>query len=282
VAKAPATTKPSKSATSKRVTSRQSAPTRGGHAALAAKIAATTTASIKLTRRQIANFVEDFPDELLDIPPHVSQCHLCKTVAADRELRRYFNRAKLMQRPNPEIVTQLAQRGIATSDGKISTHYTKHVLPFILPAIRQRAVSSMTVRALRDLGEDASLPELAGRAVMLAIQPLIDSLADPPTTAELLALPALKRTAFVLDVAKALGHIQATYAGTKMREMDLTFKQIRLGQTNKRGRDQALTELREFMQASYPDVWDGLQDVLAAFTKHAAPVPSLPAGEVGP
>lgn len=242
-------------------------PRKPSKSSIAAKIAASATrarAALKdapdhldRLRKRDLQFLKDFPPEYFDLPCIEPRCKLCKHVAPDQDLRRYLNHALLSGANHSEILEHLAANGIDAGAGNLSNHYRKHVLPYVMDTIRQHATTSIFVRAAKDLGVRGSLAEIMVSSILLKLQPIVDSL-DPK---ELALLEPARQIMLLLKATQALANIQSLEAGARLRAIELTLKQSRLTETERKAMARATAELRTILKA-HPELWAQLEPIL--------------------
>lgn len=243
------------------------------HAAIVAKIGASEdTLTLPRTRKQDLQFLQDFPVEFFDLPCIEPRCKLCKSVTPIRELRRYLSKSLLSGVHHQEILDVLLEHGIEATAANLSTHYRRHVLPYVMDAIRAHATTSVFVKAAQDLGHDTSLAEVMVSSLLLKLQPIVEAL-DP---AQLMQLDAGKQIGLLLKSTTALSQIQNLEATAKLRALDLMLKRARLSEAEREALQRAYGELRGVLQA-HPDLWREVETILLPLVD----TPALPAATGG-
>lgn len=243
------------------------------HDAIVAKIGDGDQLTMPLSKAELRHLAKDFPIEVYDIPRGEPRCKLCKAITPLRDVRRHVNHALLSGSSHAEIVTYLESCGIETTLPRLSEHYRKHVLPYIMDAYRHRAVTSVFVQAAQQLGNKrkASLAEIMVTSLMLKLQPLVEAL-DP---GELLKMPADKLVELLLKTTRGLAAIQSGESMAKLRALELGIKEARLSTAEQQALNRAFREIGDVLRR-HTEVWQLVEPILAPLALDA---PALPPAE---
>ena len=242
------------------------------HAEIVAKIGAADQVTVPLTRRQLKEVAKDFPIEVYDIPRGEPRCKLCKAITPLRDVRRKVNHALLTCEPHSEIIAYLSDCGIETSHSRLSDHYQKHVLPYIMDAYRSRAITSVFVQAAQQLGtRDSSLAEIMVTSLMLKLQPIVEAL-NPE---DLMRLPADQAIELLLKTTRGLAAIQNQESMARLRALELGLKEARLSSAEQHALDRAYREIGDVLR-KHGDVWRLVEPILKPVASTAV-VPAKPA-----
>lgn len=206
------------------------------------------------------------------------RCRVCKLAGTDFELLVWINRTLDQGTMRQEdMVAELKRRGFSTTTKTLSQHKTKHFNQARDQYMGVAARESLTIKAIKECGEDVSFGAGMMRVVLMKLQPLIDGLnPDDPFDASSKQLTFVDKVTLIRQCCEAFSKIQKADADTELHRLDRGIKLLRLQDGKKEVRSKILSDLRSRLQA-YPSIWELVQHI-ASDEGNSRPLPALPGG----
>lgn len=216
--------------------------------------------------------VRDTPHEVF---VHLStcvetRCHICQLAARDPELLVFINEASsLGSHSYPEIIAICRERGHDFDPEQLTNHKREHFHRIYREYLLTAAAEASRTRTLEQaLEEGHGLGSTIDRLIWAKVAPLLDTI--NVESAQFKKMPMPKRVAFLLMVSKQIARSENADSRTKLAQLDLMLKELKLSSGEERVWNRLMGELRAQCK-DYPELWAVLQERAAALRRERRP-----------
>lgn len=200
-------------------------------------------------------------------------CRTCRLAAANEELQHEINVRLIRGFPIPEVKAYAESQGFHVSLHSLTNHRDEHLLKYVTDGVVRHAEITAIAAAIGD-SQDGNIAVVLGRFLSTIMLTAVAKLREE----ELAKLPPEKLINMATAVANAAGRVQSGDATTRLRELELQLKALRLDGAQRAQISAGVDAIRSEARDN-PEVWAQLEPLLQQLADAAGADAPLPAAE---